>query len=282
MNVDLTRFTKECSCGHEHAITVQNVWIEENAVAYLKEIISFCCKKPKKQLLLPVIKNVIVIVLLSWLFYDNFLFSLFLIPVFFILFYQDIKGIKEKMSEEKMLEFQDLLMVLSQSLQAGTSVENSFKNALKELEKIYSAKSLIMESLYRVVNGMEMNIPIEKLVLEMAERVNEEDVKTFASVFSGAKRSGVNMVEVISFTIDSLLEKIKIKRETDTIVRAKKTEQSIMSVVPMAILLYIKLCSGDFIEALYHSFSGGLIMTVFLIVYLIAYLWSAKIMEIEV
>lgn len=224
----------------------------------------------------------IVIVLLSWLFYDNFLFSLFLIPIFLVLFYQDIKRIKEKASEEKILEFQDFLMVLSQSLQAGSSVENSFKNALKELEKIYSAKSLIMESLYRVANGMEMNIPIEKLVLEMAERVNEEDVKTFAAVFSGAKRSGVNMVEVISFTIDSLLEKIKIKRETDTIVRSKKTEQSIMSVVPMAILLYIKLCSGDFIEALYHNFSGGLIMTVFLIVYLIAYLWSAKIMDIEV
>lgn len=40
MNVDLSRFTQECSCGHEHAITVQNVWIEENAVVYLKEIIS--------------------------------------------------------------------------------------------------------------------------------------------------------------------------------------------------------------------------------------------------
>ena len=39
MVVDLSRFTKECSCGHKHAITVQNVWIENDAVAHLEEIL---------------------------------------------------------------------------------------------------------------------------------------------------------------------------------------------------------------------------------------------------
>ena len=40
MIVDLSRFTKECSCGHEHAITVKQVWIEENAVAHLEELLA--------------------------------------------------------------------------------------------------------------------------------------------------------------------------------------------------------------------------------------------------
>lgn len=224
----------------------------------------------------------IVTAVLSWLFYDNLLFVVPLFPVFVLLTYKDIQNIKAKQSKEKLLEFQNMLMVLSQSLQVGNSVENAFINAAKELEKIHGHQSVVMKSLYKITHGLDMNVPVEKVVSDMAEAVNEEEVHLFASVFYDAKRSGLNMIEVISFTTNSLLEKIRIKRETEMIVSAKKTEQNIMSVVPMGILLYIKICSGDFIASLYHNMSGILIMTGLLIVYLIAYLWSGYIMEIEV
>lgn len=39
MIVDLSRFTEECSCGHKHKITVKQVWIEDNAVVHLNDIL---------------------------------------------------------------------------------------------------------------------------------------------------------------------------------------------------------------------------------------------------
>ena len=37
MIVDLSGFTKECSCGQQQGITVKQIWIEENAVAHLQD-----------------------------------------------------------------------------------------------------------------------------------------------------------------------------------------------------------------------------------------------------
>ena len=235
----------------------------------------------RKRLMVPLLKNLIICILLSWLFFDNFLFLPLLTPVFVLLNYEDIKKIKGNENALRLTEFQDLLMVLSQSLQAGASVENSFTAAVEELRKIHDGKSVVMKSLYKIIYGLQMNMPIEKLILNMAEAVDIEEVHLFASVFTGGLKSGVNTIEVISFTSHSLMEKIKAGREANQIISAKKTEQSIMNLVPMGILLYVKLCSGDFIEALYHNLSGVLIMTVFLSIYLIAYVWSAKIMKLE-
>lgn len=235
----------------------------------------------RKRLMVPLLKNLTICFLLSWLFFDNFLFLPLLTPVFVLLNYEDIKKIKGNENALRLTEFQDLLMVLSQSLQAGASVENSFTAAVEELRKIHDGKSVVMKSLYKIIYGLQMNMPIEKLILNMAEAVDIEEVHLFASVFTGGLKSGVNTIEVISFTSHSLMEKIKAGREANQIISAKKTEQSIMNLVPMGILLYVKLCSGDFIEALYHNLSGALIMTVFLSIYLIAYVWSAKIMKLE-
>ena len=231
--------------------------------------------------MIPLVKNSIICVLLSFLFYDSLWFLPLFIPVFLILSYVDLKRIKEKEVGLRLTEFQDLLMLLSQSLQAGASVENGFTMAAEELQKIHGGKSVVMKSLYKIIYGLQMNLPIEKLILNMAEAINIEEVRLFASVLSGGIKSGVNTIEVISFTSESLMESIKASREAKQIISAKMTEQNIMNLVPMGILVYIKLCSGDFIEALYHNLSGALIMTLFLVVYLIAYLWSLRIMKLE-
>lgn len=241
----------------------------------------FLLSDMKKRLMTPLFKNLVICILLSLLFYDNLLFFPLFIPVYFLLTYEDIKKIKEQEYALRLAQFQDLLMILSQSLEAGASVENAFTTATEELSRIHGGTSVVMKSLYKIVYGLQMNIPIEKLILNMAEEVNVKELHLFASVLTGGIKSGVDTIAVISFTSDSLMESIKANREAEQIISAKRTEQNIMNLVPMGILLYIKLCSGDFIEALYHNLSGGLIMTVFLFIYLLAYLWSAKIMKLE-
>lgn len=180
------------------------------------------------------------------------------------------------------MEFQDMLMIISQSIQVGNSIETAFINAAEDLGKIHGQNSVVMQSLYRIIYGIQMNVPIDKLVNDMSKRVEEEEFRLFASVFSGSVKSGSDILDVIAFTADNIFEKIKNKRESDQIINSKKNEQSIMSLVPLAILLYVKLCSSDFIASLYHSLFGVCIMTTFLLIYLAAYLWSLKLMKIEV
>ena len=59
-------------------------------------------------------------------------------------------------------------------------------------------------------------------------------------------------------------------------------EQNIMSLVPVLILAYVKVSSPEFLDGMYGNLTGMAVMTVCFVVYVIAYLWGKRIVQIEV
>ena len=55
-----------------------------------------------------------------------------------------------------------------------------------------------------------------------------------------------------------------------------------MMVMTAGVLFYIRMGSGEFVEALYHNLSGVLIMTVCLIVYAGACVMGRRMVQFEV
>ena len=55
-----------------------------------------------------------------------------------------------------------------------------------------------------------------------------------------------------------------------------------MSAVPFFILAYVDLGSSEFLEGLYYNTFGILLMTVCLGLYLIAFFWGRRIVEIDI
>ena len=132
-------------------------------------------KRPDRRLLLQALKNAGIILLLADLFYDHLFCGILLFPGFILLMRRDIK--KNRMQKEALCirQFQDMLILLSQNLQAGSAVENAFVNAQKEIAKLYSAETAFMRALRNLVQGLQINIPVEKLVQAMAEETDHEE-----------------------------------------------------------------------------------------------------------
>lgn len=65
-------------------------------------------------------------------------------------------------------------------------------------------------------------------------------------------------------------------------IASKKFEQNIMALMPAGIILYMRICSPDFLNGLYGNMLGIAIMTVCLGIYLGAYQLGRKIVTIEV
>lgn len=122
----------------------------------------------------------------------------------------------------------------------------------------------------------------EELLSDFAVRSGQDEIKDFASIFIIAKRSGGNMTAIIRNTADVIGEKIEVKREIQLLFAAKRMEQRIMNVVPIAIIGYVRLTTPDYFDAVYHNLFGNLVMTVCLLIYAFAYFMSEKIMEIEI
>ena len=119
-----------------------------------------------------------------------------------------------------------------------------------------------------------MNRNVEELFMDFGRRSGLEDVDHFTQVLAAAKRSGGNLVEVISQTAGIIRDKVQVKEEIYTMLASRIFEQRIMNWVPFLIVLYIDITSPGFFNRA--------VMTVCLTVYGLALFLASRIMDIEV
>lgn len=180
------------------------------------------------------------------------------------------------------LAFRDAIGMVAANLQAGNSIENAFRRTYMDLKGLYDESADIMGEFLLIGRGLDNNLVLEKLLLDFGERSDVEDIRDFADIFAVAKRSGGNLKEIITDTVDVISEKIEMKRSLRILISEKQFEQKIMSVIPFFILIYIGFTSPGYFDSLYHTLSGIGIMTACLAGYVLALFWGMKITAIEV
>ena len=171
---------------------------------------------------------------------------------------------------------------MSVAVQAGYSVENAVSACTRDLQQLYGKKEDIVEEFSYIEAQQKISVPVEELFLDLGKRCKVEDIENFASVLYTAKRSGGDLGNVIQKVARMLGDKIDVKKEIEATLAAKKTEQMIMSLMPVGIILYLQLASPGFLDMLYGNPFGVCIMTVCLAVYCTAYWMGKRIVEIEV
>lgn len=189
------------------------------------------------------------------------------------------------MEEKKslfLLQFKEMTECVAQALSVGYSAENSFKEALEEMKILYPGKSMIGKELEYIVRKLKVQIPLEQILDEFAQRVELEDVGNFSSVFAAAKRSGGDMIAIIQNTASQISEKVEVKREIDIILASKKYEFRIMCVIPYVMILYLQLSFPEFMGVLYGNIMGIGVMTVCLAVYVLACVIGLRLIKIDV
>ena len=193
-----------------------------------------------------------------------------------------IRQIQERQRERMKQQFRDFLLSVSSAMKVGYSMENALGEALKETEKVYGADGVFTEELREMERKRNLNQSLEFLWADFGKRSGMEDIENFGEIFQVARRSGGNLKEIIRSTADNISRKTETRREIEISLASKKMEQKIMSAVPFFILAYVDLGSPEFLEGLYHNTFGILLMTVCLGLYLIAFFWGRRIVEIEV
>ena len=89
-------------------------------------------------------------------------------------------------------------------------------------------------------------------------------------------------MEIIRNVVHQMGDKIDVEREIQTVISAKKMELRIMTMIPLAMIVYLKICFPEFLRVLYGNVVGIVIMSVCLAIYLIAYEIGKRMVEIEV
>ena len=229
-----------------------------------------------------VLKATAATAVMSYVFYDSLIPAPLLLPVWMIYMRDWHDDIPRKKEQELRQQFRDSIQVMASALKAGYSVENAIREAGKDISPVYSEETRIRKEFERMERQMDMNMSAEEVLKGFAERTGQEDIENFVNVFAAAKKSGGDSIAVIRDAVKIISGKIDTEKEIQTMIASKKMEFDIMCAVPFAIILYMKLTFGEFLNVLYGNMAGAAIMSLCIFVYMGAYVYGRKIIRIEV
>lgn len=205
-----------------------------------------------------------------------------LLPGALVFIREQKKNLQKKREKEIIRQFLDGIQMMSSALAAGYSAENALREALKELRKVYEADAFIIREFRFMEIQISMNRNLEELLLDFGRRSAVEDIRSFGEVFMTAKRTGGDLLAIIRNTASCIRQKQETMQEIETCLAGKVMEQNIMSLIPLLILLYVKLTSPDFLTVMYGNVTGIAVMGICFGVYVLAYFWGRKIVQIHV
>ncbi len=217
-----------------------------------------------------------------YLFYKTIWMIFFLVPLLGP-YLQEWKRKRElQLKKEFEIQFRDYLQSLSTSLKTGYALENAMREARKELSKQYDPDTRIMKDTLRMERLLQMNKTVEEAWIQWQEALDIEILNQFVTVFIMAKRTGGDSVEIIRRSIQNMCERMEINQDIEVLLTAKRFEFQVMSIIPLGILVYMKLSFPEFMGVLYGNALGVIVMTVCLGVYIVAYVWGKKIVDIKI
>ena len=239
--------------------------------------------KPEKAWVIKeLIKIIFICKVVGYLFFGNIIFGLFIFPFGILIWKKDIREYIALRRKRLSKEFKEMLISLSGNLNAGYSLERAFYKTYQELIKNREIYKYITGEVKIILHGIECNKRIEDLLEDFSVRSGIEDIKNFSELVTASKIYGGNMVFVIRQTVSNLNEKYLVEDEIDTLIAGKKLEGKIMLLMPFLIILYMKLTNKGYMNVLYNTALGNVVMMVCLVLILISGIVINKIVEIEV
>lgn len=219
--------------------------------------------------------------MISILFYNSFLAMIPGMVLVFCYFKEKKRKLVRKRLRRMRVELKEFLNALIAALQTGRSLENAFREALKDTARYVERDTEFVLEMKRICAGVSVGEPLEKLLAEFSRRSHLEELEYFSEVFSIGKRSGGNIIAIMKNTIRMLQERMDAEEEITTAMVEKQLEFHIMTIIPLAIIVYLRIGAGSLIDSLYGNVTGIFVMTVCLAIYGGCYLYGKRLLEIE-
>lgn len=184
---------------------------------------------------------------------------------------RDMKLRRDKERSVLYDHFMDSLKLVNSSLLSGMSMENAWKDAEIELKALHGPMDIMVKLLETLNKRVQTNEPMEAVWLELAQDSNLEEIQRFAEILSFGKKSGANWKELIHKTVLRMEEKYDTSKQIEVLLAQKRLEQKIMNLMPLGIILFLSLTTGDYLDVLYHNVLGVGCMSLCLAIYGVAF-----------
>lgn len=217
-----------------------------------------------------------------WLLYDTF-WPMLLFPAVAVWYFRELKTYAiQKRKERLKASFLPAAESFVAALRAGYSAEKAVTESRRDMQRLSGTGDLMVQELKAMEKQLHVGTALEVLFQDLADRSGVEDIGHFARVFAAGKRTGGDLDQILTMTLQHMKQKMETQKDIEAEIASRKMEQRIMSLVPWGILLYLRTSSGDYMAVLYQGMAGRTVMTVCFLAAALADFWGRKITDIQV
>lgn len=236
----------------------------------------------RKEWVIYLTQGIVLLSLICYLFYYSFWVIPICIPFLFWFVKEKKHVLMKKRKQEFNKQFKDAMNSVAGALCVGYAIENAWREACKDMGKLYGENAMIAKELEKLNHQLEMNIPIEEIIEDLGRRTQIEDIISFAEIFKVAKKTGGDLVQIIQSTAEVIDDKAEIEEDIQTILAGKQLELKAMLSIPFIIMIFIKVTTHNYFVPVYGNILGITVMTICLGVYILAAVIGKRLIEIEV
>lgn len=211
-------------------------------------------------------------------FYSNLIILCLALMLFFIFVFKT-KWYNKDLNGFYLDTFIDFLNQVNSNLSTGMGFERAIISLSKMLEKDQSYSSL---AIHKLDNTIRLGVHDEMLYNQVTHFFPIHEAELYSRMIQLSKSTGASASLITSITIDKLYMKYKVNSEIEMILYQKKLEQMILCLAPMIIILFIKVSSPGYMDILYTTLIGRVIMTFALMLILIMKTLSEKLVQFEI
>ncbi|HXE99667.1 MAG TPA: type II secretion system F family protein [Solirubrobacterales bacterium] len=150
----------------------------------------------------------------------------------------------------------DNLQIVASALRAGQSMVGAISVVIDE------APEPSRSEFRRIVNDERLGVPLEDAVRDVARRMDNRDLEQVALVAIIQRETGGNTAEVLDRVVDTVRERGTLRRLMETLTAQGRLSQIVVSVLPFALVAVITVVNADYMDPLFHTSTGQVLLLV--------------------
>jgi tight adherence protein B len=175
-------------------------------------------------------------------------------------------------------QLSDMLNLMVNGLRAGYSVMQALEAVSRELP------APISDEFHRVVQEMQIGIPMEKALENLLRRIPSDDLDFVVTAINVQREVGGNLSEILDTISFTIRERVRIKGEIRVMTAQVRTSGTVLSLIPVFLTLALWFISPEYIGSFFDRgpICGGLAVATVVIMIASGYFVMMKIADIEV
>lgn len=173
----------------------------------------------------------------------------------------------------------DMLNLMVNGLRAGFSTLQAMEAVSKELPPP------ICDEFRRVVQEMQLGIPMEKALANLLRRIPSEDLDFVVTSVNVQREVGGNLAEIMDIISFTIRERIRIKGEIRVLTSQVSYSGRILSLMPVFLLVVLYFLNRDYIMDLFtpeNVLCGSIALGAAMLLIVVGYFVMNKLSKIEV